>query len=173
MFWWRQEPPVALADGETTVRVTFITTPGNKTPSEIAVLGASLVSMKKDPDNSNTWIVELLPKKGEYQASLAVAQDGINMIYPLTIAPKVVMHRSHAGAITRKEFSHFVSQRKTVRSGSLDANHDGRVDYIDDYIITANYLASSKKTRQENATKPARQSVTSNTALRAAKSRND
>ena len=165
VYWWRQEPPVALSDGKTTVRMTFISTPGNKTPSDITVLGARLISLKKDPDNSNTWIVELLPKKGEYRASIAVAQGRVKMIYPLTTAPKAGIRRTRAGAITKAEFSRYVARQKAARLGALDANKDGRIDYIDDYIITANYLASAK-TIQDNTGSRTGQGATTNTAAK-------
>jgi len=165
IYWWRQEPPVALSDGKTTVRMTFISTPGNKTPSEIEVLGARFVSLKKDPDNSNTWIVELVPKKGGYQASFAVVQGGIKMIYPLTIAPNIGTNRSRTETITKAEFSRYVARQKAARSAGLDANKDGKLDYIDDYIITANYLASAKR-GQDNISSRTGKGVTTNTAAK-------
>jgi hypothetical protein len=142
MFWCRQDPPVALSDGKTVVRVTFITTPGNKTSSDVAVMGARLISLKKDPDNTNTWVAELAPEKGEYRASLAVFQGEVKMVYPLTIAPKVTMDRSRSGTMTKADFYRYFTGRRPASTTGLDANHDGKRDYIDDFIITANYLVS-------------------------------
>jgi hypothetical protein len=144
MFWCRQDPPVALSDGKTVVRVTFISTPGNKTSSDVAVMGARLISLKKDPDNTNTWVAELAPKKGEYQASLAVFQGEVKMVYPLTIAPKAALGRSRSGTMTKADFSRYFTERGTAAATQFDANKDGKRDYIDDYIMTANYLVSGR-----------------------------
>lgn len=135
--WCRQDPPVALSDGGTVVRVTFITTPGNKTTSDVAVVGAYMISLKKDPDNTNTWIVDLLPEQGESQAGIAVSQGNVTVIYPLTIAPKVAMERSSAGIQSTADLGRYLAAR-----GGSDVNRDGRRDYVDDYILTANYLAA-------------------------------
>ena len=89
MIGCRQEPPVVLSDGRSTVRVVFVSSPGTRTSSDIAVMGARLSSLKRDPDNTNTWIVDLLPDRGAYQASVAVPLGELKMIYPITIAPKV------------------------------------------------------------------------------------
>ncbi len=143
-FWCRQDPAVALSDGKTVVRVTFITTPGNKTSSDIAVMGARLISLRKDPDNTNTWIAELVPEKGEYRASLAVSQGDVKMVYPLTIAPKLTMYGSYAGAMTGGDFYGYFKKRGTSASTAFDVNNDGKRDYLDDYDITANYLAGTR-----------------------------
>jgi hypothetical protein len=151
MFWCRQDPPVALSDGKTVVRVTFITTPGNKTSSDIAVMGARLISMKKDPDNTNTWVVELLPEKGEYRASLAVSQGDVKMVYPLTIAPKLNMYGTKAGAMTGADFYRYFEKRGTAPSTAFDVNNDDKRDYIDDYTITANYLAGTRTAQHQKS----------------------
>jgi len=143
MFWCRQDPPVALSDGKTVVRVTFISTPGNKTPADVAVMGARLISLKKDPDNTNTWVAELAPEKGECRASIVVFQGEAKMVYPLTIAPKAAMDRSQSGTMTKKDFSRYFTERGPAAATQFDANKDGKQDYIDDYIITANYLAAA------------------------------
>jgi hypothetical protein len=143
-FWCRQDPPVALSDGKTVVRVTFITTPGNKTSSDIAVMGARLISIKKDADNTNTWVVELVPEKGEYRASFAVSQGDVKMVYPLTIAPKLNVTGARAGAMTGGDFYSYFKKRGPAPTTAFDVNNDGKRDYIDDYAITANYLAGTK-----------------------------
>ena len=144
IFWCRQDPFVALSDGKTVVRVTFISTQGNKTSSDVAVMGAKLISMKKDPDNTNTWVAELVPEKGEYRASLAVFQNDVKMVYQLTIAPKAAMERSQSSTVTKSDFSRYFTGRGPASSSGFDVNHDGKRDYIDDYIVTANYLAAAR-----------------------------
>jgi len=149
MFWYNQDPPVALSDGKTTVRVTFISTPGNKSFSDVVVMGARLISLKPDLDNTNTWTVELVPEKGEYRASIAVSQGDGTMVYPLTIAPKVIIDLSRSEAITKAQFDRYFSERGSAEKTEFDANKDGKHDYIDDYIITANYLANAGEVQKK------------------------
>ena len=141
MAWCRQDPHVALSDGKTAVRVTLISTPDNAIPSNVAVMGARLISVKKDPDNTNTWVVELVPIKGEYRASIAVSQGEVMMVYPLTIAPKVAADRSRSGMVTKADFDRYFNKQGTASFARLPG---GKQDYLDDYIITANYLAASR-----------------------------
>lgn len=150
--WCRQDPPVALSDGKTVVRVTFIATPGNKTPSDVAVMGVRLISLKKEPDITNTWVAELTPETGEYQASLEVFQGDVKMVYPLTIAPKATMGRAPSGAMTKVDLYRYFAGRGPAFSTGFDANHDGKSDYLDDYIMTANYLAAASTNQTENRT---------------------
>jgi hypothetical protein len=141
---FRQEPPVALSDGTSLVRVTFLSTPGNKTTSDVAVMGARLISMRRDPDNSNTWIVDLQPERGAYRASLTVSQGKIAMVYPLTVAPKVTLGRYRSERITETEYDRYLKERLAAKMTKLDLNRDGKWDYQDDYILTANYLDALK-----------------------------
>ncbi len=145
LIGFRQYPPVALSDGKTMVRVTFISTPGNKIPADVAVMGARLVSMTTDPDNTNTWIVELSPEKGTLKASVAVSQEGMKMVFPLTIAPKVGVDLIKSGEATEADFKLFLKKRDMGNASHYDLNGDGKRDYLDDYIFTANYLTGDKK----------------------------
>jgi hypothetical protein len=137
---FRQEPSVAMSDGKSRVNVTFVSTPGNKATSDVAVMGARLISMRKDPDSTNTWIVELQPDKGVYEASLTVSQGGIVMTYPLTIAPRVDIVRSQSKTMNESDLNRYLQERIAAKSPKLDLNKDGKWDYRDDYILTANYL---------------------------------
>lgn len=145
MIGCRQEPPIALSDGRTVVRVSFISTPGNMTSSDVAVMGARLLSLRRDPDNTNTWIAELLPEKGTCEASLTVSLGELKMIYPLTVAPKVDAAPSQSGNMAGAERDGSLNRRGTSRPATADLNRDGQWDYRDDYILTANYLAGLKK----------------------------
>ncbi len=142
---FRQEPPVAVSDGKSVVRVAFISTPGNKTSSDVAIMGARLISMKRDPDNTNTWIVELQPERGAYQASLTVSQGDIEMVYPITIVPKANLTSS--GEMTEADLDRYLKEQRTADAHKADLNNDGKTDYIDDYILIANYIESIEKAR--------------------------
>lgn len=136
MIGARQEPPVVLSDGRSTVRFVFVSSPGARTFSDIAVMGAKLLSLKRDPDNTNTWIVELLPDRGAYQASVAVPLGELKMIYPITIAPKVDIRPANGRTVTMADFDRYLRER------GKDLNKDGKRDETDDFIFTANYLSA-------------------------------
>jgi len=146
MIGCRQDPPVAISDGKSVVRVIFVSTPAANLASKIAVTGARLISLKKDSDNTNTWIAELLPENGTYQASLSISQAGINMIFPLAISPKANVHHVRSGTWTDADFMQYLKEKRA------DINSDGKEDYLDDYIVTANYLYAVWK-KQEQAQK--------------------
>ena len=140
MIGCRQEPPVALSDGKSVVRFVFVSSPGTRTSSDIAVMGAKLLSLKRDPDNTNTWIVDLLPDRGAYQASVAVPLGEVKMIYPLTVAPKIVIRPVRGKTVTMADFDRYLRKR------GKDLNKDGKLDDLDDFIYTANYLRTVDST---------------------------
>ena len=140
MIGVQQEPPIALSDGKSPVKVTFISTPGDRIGSDVAVMGARLVSLERDPDKTNTWIAELIPEKDTCRASLAVSQGNLKMVYPLIVAPRADIHRARTGSVSEGDFTLYLNSRATAGTSPADLNHDGRHDYIDDYIFTANYL---------------------------------
>jgi hypothetical protein len=145
MIGCRQDPPIALSDGKSVVRVAFISKPGDMTSSDVAVMGARLLSLKRDPDNTNIWIVELLPEKDGWEASITVSMGDLKMIYPLTIAPKINVTPSQPGKMTRADVDSYLKKRGASQSSTAGPNRDGQRDYRDDYTLTANYLAGIRK----------------------------
>ena len=139
MVSYHQEPAVALSDGKTSIRVTFISSTGEIKAADVAVMGARVVSVKKDPDYTNTWIAELMPEKDAYEASFAVSDGTLKRIYPLTVAPKIDMKMNKPGSMTEKELSAYLSDQRQ------DVNKDALKNYLDDYIYTANYLFVTKR----------------------------
>jgi hypothetical protein len=139
---FRQDPSVAIADGATPVRVFFISASEGRKPSDIAVMGAKILSLQPDPDFTNTWILELLPFKNDYQASVTVPQGSIFMVFPLTLAPKISTALPDLAAGGEASFERFLLDRGTRKKPVHDLNGDGKRDYLDDYIYTANYLIS-------------------------------
>ncbi len=139
---FHQDPPIVLSDGKRVVKASFLSTPGNRTAADVAVIGARFISLKRDPDNTNTWVVDLVPEKDTCQASIAVSHGEMKMVYPLTVARKVRIPSAASGTPTQADFDRFLKQRRTA---VFDLNRDGKRDYIDEYIFTANYLASKKK----------------------------
>jgi hypothetical protein len=142
LIGFRQEPPVALSTRGSAVRAVFITTPGSKSPSDLAVMGARLLSLKSDPDYTNTWIAELAPVAGGYSASLTVPQEKISIIYPLTVAPKADVDLDGSGSVTEADFALFLKKRGSAKEPLFDLNKDGKRNFLDDYIFTVNYLVA-------------------------------
>jgi hypothetical protein len=142
MIGFRQDPPVVLADGKSTVRVSFISSTPTRTTSDIAVMGATLLSLKKDPEFTNTFILELRPAKGELRASVSVPQDNVLMVFPLTLAPRASLEVGKKKGLDEAAFKAFLAESGTPEHPKYDLNNDGKRDYIDDYIFTANYLAA-------------------------------
>lgn len=146
MMSYHQQPAVALSDGKTPIRVTFISSSGEIKAADVAVMGARVISVKKDPDYTNTWIAELMPEKDAYEASFAVSDGTLKRIYPLTVAPKIDMKMNKSGSMTEKDLSAYLSDQRQ------DVNKDGLKNYLDDYIYTANYvfMANSLQTSIKN-----------------------
>lgn len=136
----RQEPPVALADGKSTVKV-FVDIPSTaKTAPNFALKGAGLVSLKKS--GSSTWAVEVLPSKGTFEASVTVLLDETMRQIPLTVAPPLPagLNIGEGGKLTEADFNLYLKERGTDKAPRFDLNGDGKRDYIDDYIFTANFM---------------------------------
>jgi len=148
MIGIRQDPVIAFSDGKSTVKVTFLSTPGNGKASDVAVMGARLLSLKKDPDNTNTWIAELMPEQGTSQASLAVSQGDVQLIYPLTVVPRADLLRANQRGVSKNDFMRYLNSRGAAGAAAVDLNHDARQDYLDDYIFTANYLDAVEQERR-------------------------
>ncbi len=153
MIGFRQEPKIALSDGKNKVKAIFIAMPGARTSTDIAIMGARLLSLLPDPEYSNTWIAEALPEKDGYRSTLSVPQGDILMVFPLTVAPSVNIDLDGSGKITEEDFKLFLREKGTASAPRFDLNHDGKRDSLDDYIFTANYMA------KVNETKVARQPV--------------
>jgi hypothetical protein len=162
MIGFRQDPRIAFLADKARVKVIFISPENKIVPSDIAVAGARLVSVKRDVDSTNTWIAEMELIKGELSASLTIIQDNLIMIYPLTIAIKADIALSKRGAVTEEDFKLFLKDRGTLKSPKYDLNGDGKRDYLDDYIFTANYIVArqneqaGKKKIEKDSAEPAR-----------------
>lgn len=135
----KQNPSVFIADG-TTVLEVLVELPerGSQAPN-FALRGASLQSLRKQGDN--TWMIKAVPESGRVDAVLTVV-NGENIVdYPFTIAPRVDVNLDKKGAVDEADFALFLATAGAGKAPSFDLNGDGRRDYLDDYIFTANYLA--------------------------------
>jgi len=134
----RQEPPVVLSDGTTRVKV-YINHSGKEAPS-FDLLGAQLISLKIVGEN--IWMLEVLPVKGAYQATITMLQNGAITEIPLTVAPPIPkeVKIGKGGELTEADFNLFLKENGKKKAPGFDLNGDGVRDYIDDFIFTANYL---------------------------------
>lgn len=142
---FHQEPLIGIADGKLAVKAAIISDSADNMAPGIVVKGARLVSVKKAPEYTNTWIVELVPEKNADEASLTVSMEKIAVIYPITVAPRVNVDLDKSGKVTEADFNLFLKKRDMSKEAAFDMNGDGKKDYLDDYIFTANYIEKIKR----------------------------
>jgi hypothetical protein len=139
----RQEPPLVLSDGKSLARVSFITPVEQKSSPDVALIGASMVSMERDRENSNTWIALVRPNQNVTEAKMTISLNDAAIVIPLTVAPKVDIS-VRAGMVTEEDFDLYLKGFDKKKSHGRDLNGDNKSNYLDDYIFTANYLAAIK-----------------------------
>jgi hypothetical protein len=134
----KQEPPIALADGVKTVKLTLKLKPsGNESPKFI-MQGANVQHLRGDADEY-IWIVEAVPRKGVTEANLTVIDGKRTLVFPLIVVPPVDTAMSGGGKTTAADFARYLT-----KPAKYDLNKDGKFDYVDDYIYTANYIVAMK-----------------------------
>jgi hypothetical protein len=136
-----QEPPIALSDGNTKVKLLLERCPSEKQTPNFLIKQAKLISLKTG--GNSEWVVELLPDKGAYEATVMLSEDCLVNVIPLTIAPPLAAGNRIGlkGNLTEADFNLFLKKRGTEKAPCFDLNNDGKRDYIDDYIFTANFIA--------------------------------
>jgi hypothetical protein len=87
-------------------------------------------------------ILNLVPAKGVYQASLVLPLDDLMVVVPLGVAPRLNADLDNSGTVTESDFALFLKE-----GAPFDLNGDGKRDYLDDYLFTANYLAARQGVR--------------------------
>lgn len=164
-----QEPPIALADGQSTVKLTVnVAASAQGGMPSFAVKGAQVLSIRAG--EKGNWIIEAQPVKGAYQGALTVLTADAMIEYPLILAPPADIDLDKSGKIEETDFEIYLKSyissavpAEESKEGTPDAagdavapgagtpaevkrdlNGDGREDYIDDYIFTANYLVAQR-----------------------------
>jgi hypothetical protein len=130
-----QEPAVALTDGRTNVKLSIDLT-GSDSPN-FAVSGGTILSLKRERDR---YLLTLSPKAGAVETTVTVLNKGIATIIPLTVAPPLDKKSMPTGKYDEAAFALY------LKAGDLskgDVNGDGVKNYLDDYIVTSNYLAKN------------------------------
>jgi hypothetical protein len=148
----KQDPPIVLSDGKATVKVILELNPGGEN-NNFLLDGVSLVSMiNKD---KNSWVVELLPDSKVAEATISIPRNKQWNVMPLTVAPPVdVKIDPSSGKLSEADFKLFLKERGTAKAPKFDLNNDGRRDYIDDFIFTANYIVQRDSLAKPGAKVP-------------------
>jgi hypothetical protein len=137
MLGYRQLPQIAFSDGADTATLTIIVAAGGKDRPEITMEKGTILSVVKDRESTNAWLVKVKPEKDAIEASLRV-DDGVAVrSIPLTVSPRVKVDIDGSGTVTEKDFLLYFSSRGN-EGGSA-----GRRNYRVDYIFAANYLAAA------------------------------
>ncbi|QWV92245.1 cohesin domain-containing protein [Geomonas oryzisoli] len=132
---YRQIPPIAFADGKSTVTLVITMVTGEATPS-FTFSGCTYVSHRRTEAG---WEIQARPKRDVVKADVAMLYSGLRQEFPLTVAPKVVLVPGKR-PVKEADFMRFLKERGTAARPRFDLNKDGRRDYVDDYIYAANYL---------------------------------
>ncbi|MCM0082031.1 cohesin domain-containing protein [Geomonas sp. Red32] len=144
-----QTPAVAIADGKSTVILTITGVPGDRAPN-FSFTSAHYVALDRTGDGE--WEIEVRPDQGAVTASVTMLHGGVVQEFPLTVAPKVELAAAKQGAApSEADFALFLKERGTPTAPKYDLNGDGKRDYIDDYIYTANYLDRLQKKTGQSA----------------------
>jgi hypothetical protein len=133
-----QDPPVVISNGKDTIKIVLaLDSKGNN--NNFLLDGVSLVSLKNK--EKDLWVLELLPDARTYEATVSVPRNNQWYVVPLTIAPPMDVNIGPAaGKLTEADFKLYLKEQGTAKAPRFDLNKDGRRDYIDDFIFTANYL---------------------------------
>ena len=135
---YHQDPSIALSDGVTKVRVTLDRTPDLSASPNFAIKGAKLVALTND---ENGYYLEILPNVGVNEASVTVLAQGSTFEFPLVVAPLLSPKNVPNGKFDEASFALFLKEQ----GPKGDLNGDGKKDYLDEYIYTANYLVKGGK----------------------------
>jgi len=137
MLGYRQFPQVAFSDGAATATLTIIVAAGVKDRPEITMEKGTILSVVKDRESTNAWIVKVRPEKDAIEASLRV-DDGVAVrSIPLTVSPRIKVDLDGSGTVTEKDFLLYFQNRGN------EGGHAGIRNYRVDYVFAANYLSAA------------------------------
>jgi hypothetical protein len=141
MLGYRQFPQVAFSDGATTATLTVIVAAGGKNRPEVAMENGTVLSVVKDRESTNAWIVKVRPEKDAVEASIRV-DDGVTIrLIPLTVSPRVIVDLDSSGTVNEKDFLLYFQGREN------EGGNAGKRNYRVDYIFAANYLVAAGQTK--------------------------
>lgn len=134
----RQQPVIAISDGRSAVIIAAKITPKADSTTNFSLSGATLVSLKKI--KSDEWQIKALPERGTMSMALLVLHGADTITYPLTVAPPL----PESTDFSPQGFQEYLEKSRNSETVPIDLNGDGRNDFQDDYIYTANFLANQQ-----------------------------
>lgn len=140
---YTQTPRVVIADGKATVTLAITINVGDA-PPRFSFGDCSYVSYSR---TEKGWEIQARPDRGAVSASIALLYNGQRQEFPLVVAPAVQLAKSGQKSVTEDDFRRFLAGRGTEAAPRFDLNKDGKRDYVDDYIYTANYLVQTKQVK--------------------------
>lgn len=143
---YRQEPDVALSNGDT-IRLFIVFTENFDRAPNFAMHGARLIKLHTE---NSEWVLDVLPEKGTIKSSVTLMLPDYEVEIPLTVAPPM----DKAVEPGEKQFQMFLKETGTVKAPRYDLNSDGKRDYLDDYIFTANYIVKRDLSKQPKVKEP-------------------
>lgn len=143
---FHQAPPVCIADGKSSLKITISKVAGDRAPN-FAFNHAKYLSLRQTGDGE--WQVEIMPEKGAVRASISMVTEATQQEIPLTVSPQADVDLDKSGTVTEADFQLFLKTRGTDGAPNFDLNGDGKRDYQDDYIFTANYLVKATKEKKD------------------------
>ena len=136
-----QVPPIGISDGKATVTLAIAMNTGDRAPN-FAFTAARYVALHRIDEG---WEIEARPDKGAVKAGVSMLYNNLVQEFPITVAPKVDLVPGKPRPVTEADFNAFLKNRGSVGAQKHDLNSDGRRDYLDDYIFTANYLVQMEE----------------------------
>jgi hypothetical protein len=94
-----------------------------------------------------SWVIEIRAKKAAYNVVLSYFLDEVSTDIPLTVAPKLESYKGKPfSKMTDSDLALFLAKGDLAKPDpAKDLNGDSKVDYIDNYIFTANYFVQAAK----------------------------
>lgn len=136
-----QVPPIGISDGKATVTLAIAMNTGDRAPN-FAFTAARYVALHRIDEG---WEIEAKPDKGAVKAGVSMLYNNLVQEFPITVAPKVDLVPGKPRPVTEADFNAFLKNRGSAGAPKYDLNKDGRRDYMDDYIFTANYLVQMEE----------------------------
>ncbi len=139
----RQEPAIALSDGNSTVSVSLSVPPGVRAPT-FALQGAKLVSLGSDGD---LYVFELRPQVGVNEVKITIMNNGVVSGVPLVVAQPLAPDFISGEILNESAVALYLKGAPGKRKSN------GGDPWLDDYIVMANYLAGKGTSPTKISTK--------------------
>jgi hypothetical protein len=131
---YSQQPEIALSDGATVVSIKIVLPVQGGALPNFAIIGARMISCVQK--QKGEWVIEALPETEVGKAELVVSSDAAILEFPLVVSPPLPSGID----LSEQGFISYLAGKDRTAPSQQDLNGDGRTDYLDDYIYTANYL---------------------------------